>query len=259
MELIDTHCHLDFKQFDVDRKQVLQRAIDSKIKQIIIPAITAKNWDSVKRLTEENKSLHAAYGMHPVFIKQHKASHIEQLRHWLKQSNAVAIGECGLDYFIRDLSDDERQQQLDIFIAHLKLAQEFKLPLIIHARKSLDIILKQLRLHQGVTGVIHSFSGSQQQANQLIELGFYLGFGGPITYTRARRLHQLVRSLPLEAMVLESDSPDQPDASHHGQRNEPGYLPLIASAMAELRQCGVEDITNITTFNAQQLFRLKPD
>ncbi len=258
MELIDTHSHLDFEQFDVDREQAIQRAKNNGVSHIVVSSISAKNWDSVKQLTQKHKALHAAYGLHPVFLKEHKASHIKQLRDWLEQSSAVAIGECGLDYFIKDLSDAERKQQLDIFIAHVKLAKEFKLPLIIHARKSLDIILKQLRLHPGVTGVVHSFSGSEQQANQLIGLGFYLGFGGPITYTRAHRLRHLVKTLPLDAIVLESDSPDQPDASHHGQRNEPAYLPLVASTMADLRQCPVEEVTRITTINAQQLFRFKP-
>ncbi len=256
MRFIDTHSHLDFEQFDADREQVIQRAQDAGVSHIVVSSITARNWDSVKQLTEKHQSLHAAYGLHPVFIKAHKPAHIEQLRQLLAQSNAVAIGECGLDFFIKDINDEERQQQLTFFIEQLKLAQEFDLPLIIHARKSLDIVLKHLRQHTGVRGVIHSFSGSEQQAKQLIELGFYLGFGGPVTYTRAQRLHRLIQALPLDAMVLESDAPDQPDAAHHGMRNEPAYLPLIAQTMAELRNCNLLEIAAKTTHNAQQLFNL---
>ncbi len=256
MRLIDTHSHLDFEQFDTDREQVIQRARDAGVSHIMVSSITARNWDSVKQLTEKYQTLHAAYGLHPVFIQEYKPSHLDQLRQQLSQSNAIAIGECGLDFFIKGISDEERQLQLTVFIKQLKLAQEFNLPLIIHARKSLDIILKHLRQHKGVRGVIHSFSGSEQQAKQLIDLGFYLGFGGPITYTRAHRLHRLIRSLPLEAMVLESDAPDQPDAAHHGMRNEPAYLPHIVQTMAELRNCNVLEIAAKTTHNAQQLFNL---
>ena len=257
MELIDTHSHLDFDQFDRDREQVIQRALDTGVSHIVVSSVTAQNWGAVEQLTEKYEVLHAAYRLHPVFINEYKPSHIALLKQQLAQSNAVAIGECGLDFFIKDLSDDDRKQQQDIFIAHLKLAQEFNLPLIIHARKSLDIVLKYLRRHKGIRGVIHSFSGSEQQAKQLIDLGFYLGFGGPITYTRAHRLHRLIQTLPLDAMVLESDAPDQPDASHHGMRNEPAFLPLVAHAIAKLRDCDVLEIAAKTTHNAQQLFKLK--
>ena len=260
MTLIDTLCHLDFSQFDPDREQEMQRAWDAHIKHIIIPSVTVDNWAGIDELAAQHAALHAAYGLHPMFIDEHPAPPAtikEQLRQQLLSSDAVAIGECGLDFFFRKLGDEQRRLQLDIFIAHLELAGELDLPLIIHSRKSLDMVLKHLRRHQGVRGVIHSFSGSLQQAKQCIDLGFYLGFGGPITYTRAHRLRRLVRELPLDAILLESDAPDQPDASHHGLRNEPAYLPLIARAIAELRNCDGLEIAAKTTHNASWLFNLK--
>ncbi len=260
MTLIDTLCHLDFIQFDPDREQVMQRAWDAHIKHIIIPAVANNNWDDIDKLAAQHPALHAAFGLHPMFIDENQSSQAtlkDQLRQQLINANAKAIGECGLDFFFKKLSDEQRRLQLEIFIIHLELARELDLPLIIHSRKSLDIVLKQLRRHPGVRGVIHSFSGSEQQAKQCIDLGFYLGFGGPITYTRAHRLHRLVRDLPLDAMVLESDAPDQPDASHHGLRNEPAFLPIIAKSMAQLRNCELLEIAAKTTHNAKQLFKLE--
>jgi TatD DNase family protein len=138
--------------------------------------------------------------------------------------------------------------------AQLEIATEFNLPVIIHARKSVEEIIISLRNYPGIRGVLHSYSGSLQQSNQLIELGFLVSFGGPITYPNASRLHQLVAKLPLESIMLESDSPDQPDCEHQGQRNEPSYLPLILEKMSEIRDEPIEVIAAQTTANAQQLF-----
>ena len=133
---------------------------------------------------------------------------------------------------------------------------QFELPVIIHSRKSLDLILKEIRLRPSLTGVVHSYSGSLQQAKQLIDLGFYLGFGGPITYPRARKLRSLIVELPLESLLLETDAPDQPDVSIHGQRNEPAYLPEIVKCVAELRGCTLEEVAEVTTQSCQALFAL---
>jgi TatD DNase family protein len=142
------------------------------------------------------------------------------------------------------------------FTAQLDLAVQYKRPVIIHARKALDLVLRELRLRPGLQGVIHSFSGSLQQAKQLIDLGFYLGFGGPVTYTRALKLRMLVSELPLSALLIETDAPDQPDASHHGERNQPAWLPNIAACIAELRGIAVEAVAETTSDNAKLLFNL---
>jgi TatD DNase family protein len=145
---------------------------------------------------------------------------------------------------------------LHYFIGQLDLAVKHQLPVIIHSRKSLDLILKELRLRPSLTGVVHSYSGSLQQAKQLIELGFYLGFGGPITYPRASKLRSLVVELPLEALLLETDAPDQPDITHRGSRNEPSLLLAIADCIAELRNIPIKEVVEVTTNNSKRLFKL---
>jgi len=268
MQIIDSHSHIDFSEFDKDREVIIERAANAGVSDIIISATTAVRWPLIKKLCdklrdkqiERQTQCHPAYGLHPMFISEHKSQHLDELRLWINKENPVAIGEIGLDYYIDEANGEDaehvRQSQLDLFIAQLRLADEFNLPVIIHARKSLDIVLKYLRQFPNITGSIHSFSGSEQQAKQLIDLGFYLGFGGPITYTRATKLRKLVETLPLDSILLETDSPDQPDALHHNERNEPAYLPNVAYVVAELRGINVEEVAKVTTINAQALFRL---
>lgn len=252
MKLIDSHSHIDFPDFDTDLINVLKDASDVGVDHIIISATTAQRWSLIKNMTKTRPSCHPAYGLHPMFMEDHQTKHLYDLKGWIENEKPIAIGEIGLDYFI---TNPDKEAQLALFIAQLKLANEFQLPVIIHARKSLDIVLKYLRKFPSLTGSIHSFSGSEQQANQLIDLGFYLGFGGPITYTRATRLRKLVAKLPLEAILLETDSPDQPDATHFGERNEPAYLPIIAKTVAEIKGIETEDVAQATTLNAQTLFK----
>ncbi len=257
MKLIDSHSHFDFSEFNNDREEALIRANKAGVTDIIVSATTAKRWSNVKNTVESFSSqqpqCHAAYGLHPLFIDEHKESHLHDLKDCLEKETAIAIGEIGLDYF---MDNPDKDKQLVFFIEQLKFAKAFDLPVIIHARKSLDIVLKHLRQIAGLRGSIHSFSGSDQQAKQLIELGFYLGFGGPITYTRATKLRKLVSTLPLQSILIETDSPDQPDASHHYERNEPSYLPLIAQTVAELRGINIAEVAKITRFNAQTLFKI---
>lgn len=255
MKFVDTHTHLDFPEFESDRSQALSRAQTVGISDIIISATTAKRWLELKGsslYSQQKPVCHAAYGLHPMFIDEHKNSHLDDLKHWLEKEKPIAVAEIGLDFFI---TKPDKDKQLTFFIAQLKLAKEFDLPVIIHSRKSLDIVLKHIRQIPGLRGSIHSFSGSEQQAKQLIELGFYLGFGGPITYTRATRLRKLVAELPLKSILLETDSPDQPDASHYGKRNEPAYLPIVAQTVAELRGIELAEVARITSFNANNLFK----
>ena len=252
MKFIDSHTHLDFNAFNSDRGHIIDNAVRTGITQIIISATTANHWQEIQRIIDKYQPYtYSAYGLHPMFMTEHKANHLNNLVNYLQKDNVVAVGEIGLDYFI---PNPNKQAQLDLFIAQLKIASDFKLPVIIHARKSLDIILKYLRRFPNISGSIHSFSGSEQQAQQLIDLGFYLGFGGPITYTRATKLQKLVKTLPLDSILLETDSPDQPDASHYGKRNEPAFLPKVAKTIAELRGITIEDVAKVTSENAQNLF-----
>ncbi len=258
MELIDSHSHIDFTEFDQDRSEAILRAKNEGVSHIIVSSTTAKRWRLVTDVVDANKSVcHAAYGLHPMFMDELQYDDLDKLKIYLANHRAVAVGEIGLDFFIPESNQEyNKQQQIDIFVGQLEIAAAFKLPVIIHARKSLDIVLKHLRPFPALSGSIHSFSGSEQQAKQLIDLGYYLGFGGPITYTRATRLHKLVKNLPLENMLIETDSPDQPDISHHLQRNEPSYLPIIAKAIANIRNVDTNQVASVTTANAKALFKL---
>ena len=255
MRLIDSHCHLDLSSFDDDRQAVLDRSLAQHVSDIIVPAVEAAGWEKLQHLCQDANpvQIHAAYGLHPVFEQQHEVNHLDWLDQQLSHPSTIAVGECGLDFFIKEY---DKQKQLALFTGQLDLAVQHQLPLVIHSRKSLDFVLKELRLRPGLTGVIHSYSGSYQQAKQLIDLGFYLGFGGPITYTRAKKLRGLVVDLPLESLLLETDSPDQPDLANHGKRNEPSWLMNIASCIATLRNTSVEQVAEVTTNSAQRLFRI---
>ncbi|MCK5812977.1 MAG: TatD family hydrolase [Cocleimonas sp.] len=257
LNLIDTHCHLDLAVFDADREAVLQRALDRSVSDIIIPAVTASHWKNIKALTTKQSHLHPAYGLHPMFMSQHKVQDLDRLERWLQSEKAIAVGECGLDFFIFNQQTNRQQAkaaQQHLFHHQLVLAEQYNLPVILHSRKSLDLILKEIRQYPHLRGVVHSFSGSKQQAHQLIDQGFYLGFGGPITYTRAKKLRHLVSTLPLDALLLETDAPDQPDATHYGQRNEPAFLHPIAQTIAELRGILLDEVIHCTTDNAHRLF-----
>lgn len=261
MQFIDSHSHIDFSEFDSDRNHVIQRAHDAGVSDIIVSSTTADRWQLVKQVCDDNSQIcHPVYGLHPMFMDEHKsvgiAKSIQHLKVWLENNHTIAIGEIGLDFFIEEADQSNRKAQIELFNLQLEIASDLRLPIIIHARKSLDIVLKYLRKFPHLIGSIHSFSGSKQQAEQLIDLGFYLSFGGSITYDRATRLHTLLKDLPIEKILLETDAPDQPDASHHLQRNEPAYIYTVAKKIADLKNSSLESVSKQTTKNARKLFNI---
>ena len=253
MRLIDSHCHLDAPEFDGDRDAVVARAASAGIVAQVIPAVSATTFPALAALCRDRGELFAAYGLHPMYLDQHADSDIDAVRAALAQERAIAVGECGLDFFVAGL-DPERQRAL--FDAQLRLARDFDLALILHARRAVNEVILRLRRIGGLRGVVHSFSGSIEQARQLFQLGFHLGIGGPVTYERAQRLRGLVATMPIEFLLLESDAPDQPNASARGARNEPAAIIDVAQTIAGLRGVDVADIATATTANAIRLFRL---
>lgn len=251
MRLVDSHSHFDVDAFDVDRAEALARARDAGVVAQIVPAIDAAGWPRLHEVCAGDPSLHPTYGLHPVYLPAHRPEHLIALRQRLAAGDAVAVGEIGLDYFVDGL---DREAQQHYFDAQLALAREFGLPVIVHARRAVDAVIASLRRFAPVRGVVHSFAGSEEQASQLYQLGFLLGIGGPVTYERAQRLRRLVAGMPLEHLLLETDSPDQPDAGWRGQRNEPARLPVVLDAIAGLRGESREDIAAATTANAERLF-----
>ncbi len=251
--LIDSHCHLDAPEFDADRDAVIARARAAGVVAQVVPAVAASGWAKLGSLCTKGSGLHPAYGLHPMFLAEHRNEHIDALRALLATERAVAVGECGLDFHVEGL-DADRQQFF--FEQQLKVAREFDLPVIVHARKAVDAVIAILRRIGGLRGVVHSFSGSEQQAEQLWKLGFCLGIGGPVTYERAQRLRRIVAAMPIEFLLLETDAPDQPDAFHRGERNEPARLTVVRDCISELRGVTPDALTAATSRNAGQLFKL---
>jgi len=254
--LVDSHCHFDAEAFDEDRDTVQSDALNAGVQTIISPAITSVSWPRLQHLTAQYSHIHPAYGLHPMFIDQHQSADIDALEQWLDREKPIAVGECGLDFYG---SKNHQKQQTDYFEAQLSLAHSHRLPIIIHARKAVEAVLQSIRRYPDIRGVIHSYSGSLEQARQFIDKGFYLGFGGPVTWPKSTRLQKLIKALPLEAILLETDAPDQADAKHRGERNEPSYLPAIAEKIASLKVLEPKEVARATTNNAIELFRLNPD
>lgn len=253
MQLVDSHCHLDTSEFDRDRAKVIARARDAGVTRQIVPAIDAAGWSKLRDVCAADAGLFPAYGLHPIYLASHQPSDLDALRGWIERERPIAIGECGLDFHLDDLDVAIQQHYFD---GQLALACEFELPVIVHARRAVDAVIASIKRFDGVRGVVHSFSGSVEQATQLWKLGFMLGLGGPVTYERANRLRKLVAMMPIEYLLLETDAPDQPDAQHRGQRNEPARITNVLRTIAELRGEDPAIISAKTTANAERLFGL---
>ena len=254
MELFDTHCHLDVEAFDADRSAILERCRAAGISQIVVPAIHAAGWEKLLDLCHQEAALYPALGLHPVYIDSHHDADLKALEERLVSEAPVAVGEIGLDFFLTEL-DQQRQQE--IFEAQLQIAREASLPVILHVRKAHDQVLAALRRIRVPGGIAHAFNGSLQQAQQYLDMGFKLGFGGTLTYERSKKIRQLAHDLPLEAIVLETDAPDMVVSQHRGERNSPEYLPTILAALSEVRQEDAASLAEQTTHNAREVLGLQ--
>lgn len=253
LHLIDSHCHLDFRDFDADREQILQHCQQSGIEKIIVPGVTINGWQKQLELCRSYPMLVPALGCHPMFMHEHPDNAGRFLDEAVTNYQPVAIGEIGLDFYVADTDIDAQtklfETQLDIAVAH-------HLPVILHVRKAHDEVLKLLRRKKLVGGIVHAFSGSAQQAEQYRQLKFLLGIGGALTYPRAQRLQRLFAELPLSQIVLETDAPDMPLCGYQGQRNTPENITLILEKLSQLRDESAEEIATVTSANCRQLFRI---
>jgi len=256
MRLFDSHSHVDTPEFDADRDAALDRAAAAGVVAQLVPAVDHDTWPQLRAVCAARPGLHAAYGLHPTYLHLHRPAHLAALHDWIERERPCAIGECGLDFFVEGL---DLALQREIFEAHLALAREFDLPLVLHARRAFEETILALRRVGGLRGVVHSFAGSEEQARQLLDMGFLLGIGGPVTYERARRIRRVVATMPLEGLLLETDSPDQPDAGHRGQRNEPARLVEVLRVIATLRDESEAHVASATFANACRLFGLTDD
>lgn len=252
--LIDSHVHLDFPQFDSDRREVLARARTNGVSAFVVPGVKSSDWERVRSVALESSDVYPCYGLHPCFVVDHQPKHLDQLRLWLEQEPAVAVGECGLDFY-QHFAESEAAQRL-YFESQLGLAKEFDLPVVLHARRSVDAVLKCLRQAGVHHGVMHSFSGSLQQAKAAIDQGMMIGVGGAVTHERAKKLQSVVAALPLHALVLETDAPDQSGSLHQGQRNESAYICEVLDVVESIRPEPRAVIAATTSQNSARLFAL---
>lgn len=253
MQLIDTHCHCDFSEFDTDREHVLQHCQQLGLLALIVPATQASGWDHLLSICAQYNELYPALGLHPMFSEQHKDSDIDLLSDYITRFQPLAVGEVGLDFY-HSSADSERQ--IELLEQQLRLAQAARLPVIMHVRKAHEQVLGLLKKYQLCGGIIHAFNGSLQQAERYIDMGFKLGFGGTLTYSNASKIHHLAKTLSIDDMVLETDAPDMSPSMHKGERNSPEYLLEILQALAILRDEAPELIAKATTRNACKVFNI---
>jgi len=244
---IDTHCHLDAREFGAGALDIARQAAEAGVSTIVAMAVERGNFDAVARLAADAPNVTYALGIHPICIPQARDEDLDVLRAAaqaaLNDPNFVGVGEIGLDYFIPQLCEpDMRAKQERFFREQLRIARDFDLPVMTHVRRSQDQVLKHLRQIRPPYGIAHAFNGSFQQAQTFIDLGLHLGFGGAMTFTRALQIRRLATQLPLESIVLETDSPDIAPAWVHPGRNTPDQLPRIGAALAELRGIGVDEV-----------------
>ena len=252
-DFFDTHCHLDAAEFDADRDAVHARARAAGVVVQVVPAVTRDNFAAVAATCARYAGCLPAWGLHPMLIADHRPEHLSDLRAQIETQRPVAVGEIGLDLFVREL--DYATQEY-FYVEQLKMARDYDLPVLLHGRRASDLLLKQLRRIRVRGGIAHAFNGSRQQADEFIKLGFKLGFGGAFTWPRANQLRRLAVELPLDAIVLETDSPDIPPVWLGRGRNSPAELPRIARTLAELRDMDSEIVARVTTQNARDVLAL---
>jgi len=253
--LIDTHAHIQDEKFDEDRAEVIERAMAAGVECIINIGDTIESSARAVKLAEDYPGIYAAVGIHPQEAGTMMASHDELLASWAELPKVVAIGEIGLDYYYENCS---RQCQREVFIRQLDVARQMHLPVSIHDREAhgdlMEIIKKE---GKGIRGVIHCFSGSWEMARELLKRGWYLGIDGPLTFKNAAKLPEIVQQVPLERLLVETDSPYLAPVPKRGHRNEPAFVRFVAEKAAEIRGISFEEFAGATTQNARDLFDLK--
>ena len=260
---IDSHCHLDAAEFEGSTKTVVQQAQAVGVTTIVVPAVERANFAAVAQLAQEFALCRYTLGIHPLFVPQAQEDDLilmrEAVQAALSDPQFVGIGEIGLDYFVPLLRTPEmRVKQERFYSEQLKIARDFALPVLLHVRRSQDMVLKHLRRISVPSGIAHAFNGSVQQANQFLAANCKLGFGGAMSFTRALQIRRLAQELPLTSIVLETDAPDISPAWLHPAANNPAQLPRLGQVLAELRSMDLQEIAAQTSANVEQVLpRLK--
>jgi TatD DNase family protein len=253
--LIDSHCHLNAPQFDADRAAVIERAGDAGVRFLLDVGTEPVEWVRSLELARATTRVRCILGLHPNSAGMWSTELMDQLIHLHASPQVAAIGETGLDYYRLGAPPE---QQCEVFIAHLEISRQLALPVVIHAREAYDDILNILAEHgKGTSGVLHSFAGNVEHALRAVELGYTIGISGPVTYRSGANVREVVAMVPLNRLLIETDSPYLPPHPHRGKRNEPAHVALVAAAVAEQRGLTVEDVASATSENATRLFGLQ--
>lgn len=267
--LTDTHCHLDYNKFDPDRAEVIQRAVDSGLIRMLVPGLHLRSSREAVQLAESNPSVYAAVGFHPTDLEEFSEIAFQEVKKLANHPKVVAIGEIGIDYYwIKE--SDKRAIQRDALKQQLQFAKEINKPVVIHMREENDawfgdasvdllVILGEWQNSlQGPLadkpGVLHSFNGNMETAQKALLLNFYLGITGPVTYKNAEEKREIIKQIPLDKILIETDSPFLSPVPQRGKRNEPAFVHHIADKIAEIHSKSPAEIASITTANAVKLF-----
>ncbi len=254
--LIDSHAHLDDSKFDKDRENIIESFEKNGISLIINPGDDLSSSIRAVNLAEEYEKIYAAVGVHPHSAKDINKSTLEILKSFANREKVVAIGEIGLDYYY---DNSPRDIQKKWFVEQIKLAKEVNLPIIIHSRDAQQDTFDILKAEQdgNLKGVLHCYSGSVEMAREYLKLGFYISFAGPVTFKNARVLKEVAKDIPLDKMLIETDSPYLTPEPHRGKRNEPIYVRFVAGTIADIKGISFEEVAKATGENTKRLFRIK--
>jgi TatD DNase family protein len=270
--LTDTHCHLDLNKFDEDRDAVIRRAIELGVQRILIPALDFESSLSVIKLAESHPNLYAAVGFHPTDLEKFSEQSFDEVKELANHPKVVAIGEIGLDYYwVKE--NEKRAFQREALKKQLAFAESVNKPAVVHMREenddwfgqaSIDLLEILSEWHQVLRahnhpldekpGVLHSFNGNLETAQKAIDLNFYIGVTGPVTYKNAEEKRRIIKQLPITRLLIETDAPFLTPVPHRGKRNEPAFVAYIADKIAEIHKTTREQVAEITTYNAEHLF-----
>ena len=253
--IFDTHAHYDDRQFEEDRAELLGSMQEQGVGMIVDAGSDIASWDKIGQLTEQYSFIYGAIGVHPDEVGELDEEKMQRMEKLLSGEKMVAVGEIGLDYY---WDKEKRDLQKKWFIRQLELARRLDLPVIIHSREAAADTMEIMKQHaKGLDGVIHCFSYSPEQAKEYVKMGFYLGIGGVVTFKNAKKLKEVVQEIPLEALVLETDSPYLAPVPHRGKRNNSQNLVYVAEEIAALKGVSYEEVVRQTTENAKKLYRLE--
>jgi TatD DNase family protein len=261
--LIDTHCHLNFSQFDADREAVVAKAVEQGVRTIINPGVDVQSSRAAITLSERYDQVYAAVGIHPTSTDQLDQEALRELRDMAQHPKVIAIGEIGLDYYWPDQPNRtwpcaSPETQRLAFRCQLELARELELPVIIHDRLAHADVMIGLEDCQGISGVLHSFSGDLDLAEWAVELGYYIGISGPVTFKKSHAMKTVTRQIDFEHLLVETDAPFLAPSPYRGRRNEPAFVRIVAQEVVQLRGNDLASVAKRTSENARALFRRLP-